>query len=219
MITANNADVVAMFVGIQEIGEIRLNGRIVWRNYPLTPVNLVPAVISGHPSDGSVLQVTRGTWDAYPYPTFSYLWKSDGVQVGTDQDTYETQPSDVGQTITCELTVTTTADFTTEPAANEVVVTASAAPLNTVAPVVSGLRPYGSTLTATDGTWTGNPAPTFSYQWKADATNVGTNQATYVTQFADVGKSVTCTVTGTNRIGTDSQISSNGISIQDPNAR
>ena len=218
MINANNAAVVAMCVGVNEIGSVRLGEQLVWRKYPLAPVNQVAPAISGHPSDGSVLQVTRGKWEAYPYPTYSYEWKSDGVSVGTDQNTYETQPSDVGQEITCEITSTNTEDAIMEPASNSITVTLSAAPVNTVAPVLSGLRPFGSTMTVTTGTWTGNPTPTFSYQWKADGVNVGTDQATYVTQAADTGKDLRCTVTATNRKGSASH-NSNTINVLDPDAR
>ena len=36
------------------------------------------------------------------------------------------------------------------------------APVNTVAPAVTGTATFGSTLTTTNGTWTGAPAPTFT---------------------------------------------------------
>jgi len=87
----------------------------------------------------------------------------------------------------------------------------SVAPVNTVAPVASGSTPVGSTLTTTDGTWTGTPPPSFTYQWKRDgATIVGAIISTYTTQAADVGTSVTCTVTATNVAGSASA-NSNGI--------
>ena len=38
-------------------------------------------------------------------------------------------------------------------------------PVNTVLPVVSGTPEVGQTLTVTNGTWSGNPPMTFSYQW------------------------------------------------------
>jgi hypothetical protein len=39
------------------------------------------------------------------------------------------------------------------------------APVNTVAPAVTGTTTEGSTLSTTDGTWTGTPTISFTYQW------------------------------------------------------
>lgn len=70
---------------------------------------------------------------------------------------------------------------------------------NSVAPVISGTNTVGSTLTTTDGTWTGTPAPTFTYQWYNDASPItGETGITYVTTLADENLPVTCRVTGTN---------------------
>ena len=73
-------------------------------------------------------------------------------------------------------------------------------PVNTVAPVISGSTPVGSTLTTTNGTWTNSP--TFAYQWYRGATLItSATAATYVTVTADTGLAVTCRVTGTNPVG------------------
>jgi hypothetical protein len=39
------------------------------------------------------------------------------------------------------------------------------APQNTVPPTIAGIPSLGQTLTVSPGTWTGDPAPTFTYQW------------------------------------------------------
>lgn len=76
------------------------------------------------------------------------------------------------------------------------------APANTVAPSISGTTTSGSTLTATNGTWTGTPAPTFTYQWKQNGVNIsGATANTYVLTASDVGKTITVSVTATNTIG------------------
>lgn len=75
-------------------------------------------------------------------------------------------------------------------------------PVNTAAPVVSGTATFGSTLTTTDGTWTGAPAPTFTYQWQRGTTNIsGATSSTYVVQLGDVGSTIRCVVTATNPLG------------------
>jgi hypothetical protein len=63
----------------------------------------------------------------------------------------------------------------------------------------------GQTLTASVVA-SGNPAPTYSYQWKADGENVGTG-STYVVQASDLGKFLTVTATATNSQGSDSMTS------------
>ena len=75
------------------------------------------------------------------------------------------------------------------------------APINTVAPAVTGTASFGSTLTTTNGTWTGAPAPTFTYQWQRVTTNIsGATSSTYVLVAADVGNTIRCVVTATNSI-------------------
>ena len=44
----------------------------------------------------------------------------------------------------------------------------SSAPVNTVAPVISGTTTLGSVLTTTNGTWTNSPT-SYTYQWKRGA--------------------------------------------------
>ena len=75
------------------------------------------------------------------------------------------------------------------------------APVNTVAPAVTGTASFGSTLTTTNGTWTGAPAPTFTYQWQRVTTNIsGATSSTYVLVAADVGNTIRCVVKATNTI-------------------
>jgi len=88
---------------------------------------------------------------------------------------------------------------------------APVAPVNSVAPVVSGSATQGSTLTSTTGTWSGSP--TYAYQWKRAGTNIsGATSSTYATVVGDVGSSVTCTVTATNGGGSASA-GSNGVTV------
>lgn len=72
------------------------------------------------------------------------------------------------------------------------------APVNTILPVISGTLNVGDTLSVTTGTWTGNPAPTYAYQWRVNGGNVGTNSNSYVLQPGDSTFMVDCSVTATN---------------------
>lgn len=78
------------------------------------------------------------------------------------------------------------------------------APTNTVAPVASGTVTIGGTLSVTDGTWTGTPAPTLTYQWRRGGVNIGSATAnSYTPVAADIGPAIDCVVTGTNASGSD----------------
>ena len=62
-------------------------------------------------------------------------------------------------------------------------------------PTISGTTKVGSTLTATDGSWTPSDT-TFGYAWSADGTPIdGATSKTYVLTPAELGKTITVTVT------------------------
>lgn len=85
------------------------------------------------------------------------------------------------------------------PASGEVVLSA---PVNTGLPSVSGSLVLGDAVTATTGTWTGNPAPTYSFQWQEDVAGVWTNVGTDDENFtpANIGD-FRVNVTATNSEG------------------
>ena len=74
---------------------------------------------------------------------------------------------------------------------------------STAAPAISGQARIGQTLTASQGTWSGNPT-SFHYQWlRCDAggsncTPVGTDAATYALTDADVGSTIRVDVSAEN---------------------
>lgn len=74
-------------------------------------------------------------------------------------------------------------------------------PVNTVAPAITGTASVGSTLTVSNGTWTGTGI-TYTYAWVASGSKkvIGT-AGTYVLTSAEQTKTVTCTVTATNSAG------------------
>jgi hypothetical protein len=75
-------------------------------------------------------------------------------------------------------------------------------PVNIIPPVISGNQLVGSTLITNNGIWSGNPAPTFTYQWYRGITLLsGQTNTSYTTVLADIGQIITCRVTGTNDIG------------------
>jgi hypothetical protein len=85
------------------------------------------------------------------------------------------------------------------------------APVNSVAPSISGTAAVGQTLTCDPGTWSGSP--TFAYEWRRDGTPItGATGATYNVAAADAGHSLVCHVTGTNSAGSTTA-DSTGVAI------
>ena len=128
----------------------------------------------------------------------------------TASTTYTLVGADQGNTIAVAVTGTNTsgnATATSQPTA--VIQAASAAPANTGLPSITGTTTVGQQLTAAAGSWTGNPAPTFVYQWLrcdaggANCNPIGTATAstTYTLVGADQGNTIAVAVTGTNTSG------------------
>ena len=83
------------------------------------------------------------------------------------------------------------------------------APTNTTVPAVTQA---GTTLTCTQGEWTGEPT-SYAYAWKLDDAAAGSDAATYEALPEDVGKSATCTVTATNAAGSAAAPPSVGVVV------
>ena len=83
------------------------------------------------------------------------------------------------------------------------------APANTTVPAVTQA---GTTLTCTQGEWSGEPT-SYSYAWKLDDAAAGSDAATYEALPEDVGKSATCTVTATNAAGSAAAPPSAGVVV------
>jgi len=176
------------------------------------PANTVLPTITGTASAGSTLTASTGTWTGSPAPTFAYQWeRCDGAGAncsdigGATASTYLVAAADAGSTIRVRVTATNAAGSAAATSAQTAAVTA--APANTALPTISGLTQVGSTLTATNGTWTGFPAPTFTYQWErcdsagANCVNIaGATSQSYLLAGADAGSRIRVKVTGTNSV-------------------
>lgn len=87
---------------------------------------------------------------------------------------------------------------------------AAAPPVNTAAPGITGEAVVGSTLTASNGTWTGTDPIVYSYRWRRCNTS-GTNcvdlggnvaaRSTYVVRNSDVGFTLRVRVNARNSDG------------------
>ena len=181
-------------------------GSVVIATYTLSgssayaPINSVAPSVSGGLIIGSTLICTQGTWSNAP-TLYAYRWLRNGVNIpGATSSTYVTVATDGGHPVSCAVMASNTAGSGLATSnALSIAAPVGVPPVNTVAPVASGALTIGSTLSCTQGTWTGSPTPTYTYQWQRNGVNIpGATSSTYVTVAADGGTSVSCRVTASN---------------------
>jgi hypothetical protein len=172
--------------------------------------------ISGTDKDGHVLTATHGTWSGAPAPTYSYQWEwctgspchESGIISGATSSTYTLSAADIGRFIKV-IVIASNASYPGGAEAEQVShwtsVVEAVPPVNAEAPSVSGTDKDGSVLTASPGTWSGAPAPAYSYQWQdcsasgGECTDIsGATSQVYTLADLDVGHTVRVGVTASN---------------------
>lgn len=182
------------------------------------PSNTSLPSISGSARDGSLLRASHGSWTGSP-TSYSYQWLRCDAQAGScaaisgaNSNQYTVQTADVGHRIRVQVTATNatgSGSATSRP--TDVVAPTGTAPKNTAPPTISGTPQEGSTLTVNPGSWSGTPAPTFSYVWErcvgtgGGCTDIsGATNSTYVPTSADVAHTLLVQVTAKNATGAGS---------------
>jgi type II secretory pathway pseudopilin PulG len=182
----------------------------------VVPANTVLPVVSGTASTGQTLTASSGTWTGRPTPTYAYQWQvsangTDGwtsaTGTGNSTSSYTISEVDAGKYLRVQVTATNSVG--SADAASVATLSITAAPINTVAPAVSGAANAGSALTASSGSWTGTPTPTYAYQWQVSAngttgwtsaSGTGNTTASHTVATADAGKYLRVQVTATNSV-------------------
>jgi hypothetical protein len=180
-----------------------------------SPSNTSLPSISGSARDGSLLRATHGSWTGSP-TSYAYQWLRCDAQAGNcaqitgaTSDHYTVTTADVAHRLRVQVTATNASgsgNATSRP--TDVVQPTGTAPKNTAPPTISGTPQQGSTLTVSPGSWSGTPAPTFSYQWQrcvgtgGGCTAIsGATSTTYTTTSADVAHTLLAEVTAKNTTG------------------
>ncbi len=182
----------------------------------LLPINISPPLVSGTAALGQTLTATPGVWSNKP-SSFMYTWQRCDAAGATCKDagggpTYTVTTADGGSTLRVQVTATNSVGM-----ANAVSATTAAVagpPVSTESPTIAGTPAVGQALTATTGTWSGNPT-SFAYQWQrcdqagaGCAAAAGANAQTYTVTASDIGSTLRVAVTATNTNGSTLAVSS-----------
>lgn len=171
----------------------------------VAPAIITAPVISGNTLITGTLTVDTGSWNNLP-SSFAYQWKRDAVDVaGATTNSYAKSSPDQDKVITCLVTATNGIGSTGQ--ISNSIGPIIAAPVGIGAPTISGGTTVGAVLTVSGGSWTGSTG-TLTYQWKRNGVAItGATANTYTLVTADIGATITCTVTRTNIAGSASQTS------------
>ena len=181
----------------------------------VAPSNASPPTVSGTAQIGQALNATSGSWNGDTPMTFTYAWErcdtagsSCAAIGGATGNVYSVAAADGGHTLRAAVTAHNASGIATAESTQTATVTAATAPRNTALPQITGTSAVGSTLTATNGTWSGSTPITYTYVWEQCATNGascaaigGATAQTYKVAAGDANHTLRVVVTATNAAG------------------
>ncbi|OOZ41471.1 hypothetical protein BOW53_03610 [Solemya pervernicosa gill symbiont] len=174
-----------------------------------TSVNKTPTggvTISGKPTQFQILRASNDLADVDGLGGIGYQWKRGGSVIeGATSDSYPLQQADVGQTMTVTASYRDleNTDESVTSSATSTVVNVNDAPINTVLPIISGTVEVGNTISSSSGSWSDadGDGRVYSYQWRADGTNIGTDSNSYTLTGIEAHKSISVVVTANDSKG------------------
>jgi hypothetical protein len=144
----------------------------------------------------------------------SYQWQINGLNVGSNADTFSSTILATGDVVTCVMTSNDPCATPSTATSNSITMTVggTVTPSITISAKPATVLCAGSTVTVSVATVTnGGTAP--SYQWKINGVNFGGNTDSIVlTGFAN-GTSVSCVLTSNEPCATQAQATSNSVNF------
>jgi alpha-tubulin suppressor-like RCC1 family protein len=189
--TVISVSVTAVKQGYMPAPQTSANTAAVLRAFASPPT----PTIAGVATVGQRLQSTTGTWS--PSPTFTYVWKRDGVVIsGQASSGYRLVPADAGKRISVEVYGSRAGYATTGRTSLTTDFVAALPFLTTPVPTISGTATVGLSLTAVPGVWS-PVVESYTYVWKRSGTIIsGASASAYKLVSADLGNTITVEVTG-----------------------
>lgn len=182
------------------------------------PANTAAPSVTGTPRQGSQLNATTGSWTGDTPITFAFQWQRCTAQAtscaniaSATATNYTAVAGDVGSVLRVVVTATnSTGQASAASPPTAVVAAHGTAPGIPQQPSPQGSAKVGQTLTAIEGSWTGDTPITFTYQWQrctptyACSAIANATARTYVLTNVDIGYRLRVVITAKNATGTNS---------------
>ncbi|HPI53143.1 MAG TPA: T9SS type A sorting domain-containing protein, partial [Chitinophagaceae bacterium] len=142
-----------------------------------------------------------------------YQWKKNGLNVGSNSNTYVATGLLNGDIITCVMTSNYACATTTIATSNSLTLNV----LPTTLPTISISANPGTVINAGQSvTFTAsatNAGATPVYQWQVNASNVGSNSPTYTSSTLTNGDDITCILTSSDACPVPASVTSNNLKM------
>jgi alpha-tubulin suppressor-like RCC1 family protein len=202
-------------------GSVPASSTVTAEVEPGAPSEFEAPSISGNPNARQTLYAAPGAWGGTE-TNVSYQWErcnatgSECAQIlGATGSAYEIEEAEAGDTLRLRVGVSNAlGSVTAFSPATEVIASGSPQPRNTVVPSISGTPGSGKTLTANAGSWLGEAAISYSYQWESCNSNggsckniAGATASTYVLGSGSVGDTIRVRVSASDTLGSAARTS------------
>jgi len=180
----------------------------------VTPTTVQPSV-SISTAGTTICPGANVTFTAVPVnggSTPSYQWRVNGINAGTNSNTFTTNTLTNGSTVDVVLTSSLSCALPATATSNSIIITVgnNVTPSVTIAASSNTICP-GANATFTATATNGGTAPV--YQWKKNGINVGVNSSTYSSSALINGDVISVTLTSNAPCVNTATVSSNNITI------
>jgi gliding motility-associated-like protein len=211
--TLNNGDVVTCILTSSDPCASPVtatsNNIVMVVNPILVPTINIVAAPAGGICSGTNVTFTANITNGGAAPT--YQWQVNGVNVGTNSNTYSSAGLNNGDIITCTLTSNAICASPTVVVSNQIImaVTPTVIPTVNITALPAGPICAGTNVDFTANITNGGPNPT--YQWQINGVNVGTNANTFSSAGLANGDVVTVILTSDAPCANPASVTSNNI--------
>jgi gliding motility-associated-like protein len=177
---------------------------------PVTPPSITIAASSATICAGIPVTFTSIIVNGGGTPV--YQWKKNGVNVGTNSNSYTDNALNNGDVITCALTSSAVCAVPATTTSNTITMTVN--PLLT--PAITITESGNSVCAGTPVTFTSviaNGGGTPVYQWKKNGVNVGTSNNSYTDNTLNNGDIISCVLSSSAGCATAATVNSNSVTM------